>query len=46
VDGGNGRGVLFRSTDAIVNICNKIFDSSWSNGKDLVHVRFAKSTLL
>ncbi len=45
VDGSNGRGVLFRSTDVVGNVCNRIFDNAWDNGKDLVHIRYAKRTV-
>jgi len=46
VDSSNGKGVLFRSTDVVGNVCNRMFDNAWSNGKDLVHVRFAKRTTM
>lgn len=45
VDSSNGKGVLFRSTDVVGNICNRIFDNAWNNGKDLVRVRYAKRTM-
>jgi len=44
LDGSNGKGVLFRSTDAMGNICGRMFDNGWNKGKDLMHVRFAKRT--
>jgi sugar-specific transcriptional regulator TrmB len=45
VNGSNGKGVLFRSADVVANMCNRMFDNAWSKGKDLVPVRFAKTTL-
>jgi len=44
VNSTNGKGILFRSTDVVANICNRMFDSVWSNGKDLVQIRPVKRT--
>lgn len=35
VNGSDGRGVLFRSTDVLASICNNLFYGMWSSGIDI-----------
>lgn len=46
VDGSSGKGVLFRSSDILSKVCNRIFEREWIVGEYLTHLGFASSTAL